>query len=90
MMGRFISLIAALVVFWLGTGFVTAEADDVPQARTLQVYKSATCGCCQEWMAHMQANAFEFNALHVRVVYSPAVCVERLCSLVNTEPWEEI
>ena len=61
MMGRFISFIAALVVFWLGTGFATAEADDVPQARTLQVYKSATCGCCQEWMAHMQANAFKLS-----------------------------
>ena len=61
MMGRFISFIAALVGFWLGTGFVTAEADDVPQTWTLQVYKSATCGCCQDWMAHMRANAFTLN-----------------------------
>ena len=61
MMRRFISLIAALVVFWLGTGFVTAEADDVPQAWNLQVYKSATCGCCEDWMGHMRANAFTLN-----------------------------
>ena len=61
MMGRFISFIAALAVFWLGTGFVTAEADEVPQTWTLQVYKSATCGCCQDWMAHMRANAFTLN-----------------------------
>ena len=40
MMGRFISLIAALVVFWLGTGFVTAEADDVPQAWTRKCTKA--------------------------------------------------
>lgn len=61
MMIRFISLLAALAGFWLGTGFVTAEADDVPHALTLQVYKSATCGCCQDWMAHMRANAFKLN-----------------------------
>ena len=60
-MVRFVRLMAALAVFWLGTGFVTAEADEVPQTWTLQVYKSATCGCCQDWMAHMRANAFTLN-----------------------------
>ena len=57
----FISLTTALAVFLLGTGFVTAEADDKPQAQTLQVYKSATCGCCKDWMSHMRANAFTLN-----------------------------
>ena len=61
MMIRFISSITALAVFWLGTGFATAEAADKPQAQILQVYKSATCGCCNDWIAHMRANAFTLN-----------------------------
>lgn len=28
----------------------------------IEVYKSATCGCCHEWVAHLRANGFTVNA----------------------------
>lgn len=28
----------------------------------IDVYKSPTCGCCGEWVRHLQANAFEARA----------------------------
>jgi hypothetical protein len=26
---------------------------------TVEVWKSPTCGCCQDWIAHMESNGFE-------------------------------
>jgi len=31
----------------------------------MTVYKSATCGCCEKWVAHMRANGFEVKAIDV-------------------------
>lgn len=31
-------------------------------APVVEVYKSATCGCCTEWVKHLRANGFEVNA----------------------------
>lgn len=28
----------------------------------IEVYKSASCGCCHEWVAHLRANGFTVNA----------------------------
>src|SRR5690606_22245360 len=28
----------------------------------VEVYKSATCGCCTEWIKHLRANGFQVNA----------------------------
>jgi hypothetical protein len=28
----------------------------------IEVYKSATCGCCKEWVKHLEANGFKVNA----------------------------
>lgn len=28
----------------------------------IEVYKSATCGCCKEWIKHLEANGFKVNA----------------------------
>jgi hypothetical protein len=28
----------------------------------IEVYKSATCGCCKEWVKHLEANGFEVKA----------------------------
>lgn len=33
------------------------------EAETLTVYKLATCGCCREWIAHVEADAFETVAI---------------------------
>ena len=27
----------------------------------IEVWKSPTCGCCKDWMAHLQSNGFAFT-----------------------------
>ena len=36
--------------------FVTVQAGG-----TISVYKTPTCGCCQEWVTHLEANGFEVS-----------------------------
>lgn len=31
----------------------------------IEVYKSATCGCCKEWIKHLEANGFKVEAQDV-------------------------
>jgi hypothetical protein len=33
--------------------------------QAIEVYKSATCGCCEEWVKHLRANGFKVNAHNV-------------------------
>jgi hypothetical protein len=33
--------------------------------QAVEVYKSATCGCCEEWVKHLRANGFKVNAHNV-------------------------
>ena len=35
------------------------------KTETIEVYKSATCGCCTEWVEHLQANGFEVKTQNV-------------------------
>jgi len=35
--------------------WVSAMASNMP---TIEVWKTATCGCCHDWVAHMQASGF--------------------------------
>ena len=37
----------------------------------MTVYKSATCGCCEKWVAHMKANGFNVTALDVDDIEVP-------------------
>ena len=38
----------------------TAIADTLPpEARQITAYRSPTCGCCGEWVKHMQAQGFQ-------------------------------
>jgi len=30
--------------------------------QVVEVYKSATCGCCKEWVKHLRANGFKVDA----------------------------
>lgn len=40
-----------------GTAF--SSSSFAAQAKpTVEVWKTATCGCCHDWVAHMQANGF--------------------------------
>lgn len=36
--------------------------------QTVEVYKSPTCGCCAEWVAHMKKNGFDVRVHEVRYV----------------------
>jgi hypothetical protein len=31
--------------------------------RTIKVYKDANCGCCKEWIAHLEQNGFTVEAM---------------------------
>jgi hypothetical protein len=31
---------------------------------SIDIWKSPTCGCCHDWMAHMEKNGFQFKAIH--------------------------
>jgi hypothetical protein len=33
--------------------------------QAIEVYKSATCGCCEAWVKHLRANGFQVNAHNV-------------------------
>lgn len=33
--------------------------------QAVEVYKTATCGCCEAWVKHLQANGFKVNAHNV-------------------------
>ena len=61
----------------LGTALVVS-ATTSPQAQApssakpaMTVYKSATCGCCEKWVAHMKANGFNVTALDVDDIEVP-------------------
>jgi hypothetical protein len=44
----------------------SARADSsVLRARVATVYKSPACGCCGEWIKHMQANGFQIDVREV-------------------------
>ena len=54
---RLITLAAGLALS------VSAGARD--QAPVVEVYKSATCGCCSKWVEHLKQNGFEVRAYDV-------------------------
>lgn len=33
--------------------------------QAVEVYKNASCGCCEEWVKHLRANGFKVNAHNV-------------------------
>ena len=46
-------LLAAPAVLSLATRSALAQG-----APVVEVYKSPTCGCCADWIKHLQANGF--------------------------------
>ena len=47
-----------------GLGYAVSVAAQ-SAAPTLTVYKSATCGCCSKWIAHMREQGFAVKSLDV-------------------------
>ena len=37
---------------------LTARSARAAKLPAVEVYKSATCGCCKDWITHMEANGF--------------------------------
>lgn len=37
---------------------------DTGEPQTLTVYKSPTCGCCEDWMVHLEEKGFQTTAEH--------------------------
>ena len=50
--------VAALLLFW--------SATIVMAAPLVIVYKDPNCGCCAEWVKHLQANGFQTRVHEVR------------------------
>lgn len=55
---------------WTGAGLVVASAPAVmAQARSansvaMTIWKAPTCGCCGDWIKHMEANGFKVDTIH--------------------------
>lgn len=56
MISRFI--LCASLALMLNAAPVCAESS----SRTIEVFKSATCGCCTAWIEHMQQAGFKMKA----------------------------
>ena len=50
--------VVVLIGFAAFAGLSTKDAG----ALEVTVYKSPTCGCCNKWIAHLEANGFKVNA----------------------------
>ena len=49
--------VSVLLTVFLGAAVVTAQRP----APTMEVYKSATCGCCAKWVEHVRAGGITVN-----------------------------
>lgn len=63
-------LMKAAIVGMLSANLAVAAAKPV-----IEVYKSESCGCCSEWVKHLEANGFTVKA---RNVSNPSDYRERL------------
>ncbi|HPQ96928.1 MAG: DUF411 domain-containing protein [Thiothrix sp.] len=50
------------VLFAVSLPADTAAAKPDPDLPLVTVYKNATCGCCKDWIKHMQDNGFRVEA----------------------------
>ncbi|UUA75002.1 DUF411 domain-containing protein [Cellvibrio sp. QJXJ] len=67
---RFMGAIGSLAVIFLLISH-TVHASSTPSTATatdkpvqLDVYKSPTCGCCEEWISHLQSHGLQSNIHH--------------------------
>ena len=57
--------VAALAISGIGLGLAAQQKATTPSATKVIVYKTPTCGCCSQWVTHLQANGFEVEANNV-------------------------
>ena len=64
----------AAIVIGAGATTLALQADESAQpsaslteseeaGQTITIYKSPSCGCCQSWVEHLEANGFETNTI---------------------------
>ncbi len=61
-MRRILSVVGVVAAAMIGTGCTQAPAE----ITKVTVYKSASCGCCKDWIRHLQANGFAVEAYNVQ------------------------
>jgi hypothetical protein len=61
------AVLAAAALMTVATAFVAASVQPAPKsaANSMVVYKSATCGCCKGWIAHLNARGFQVEGRDV-------------------------
>mgnify|MGYP000203098569 CR=1 FL=1 len=59
---KLIGIIFSVFVSAFG-GFLLLQ--NVSAEPEMRVYKSPTCGCCNKWIKHMEANGFQISAIDV-------------------------
>lgn len=57
-------LMKAMMAFCVSPALAHA-AGERRNGPTIEVYKSETCGCCTQWVAHLQENGFKVKAHNV-------------------------
>jgi hypothetical protein len=62
MMQRVLMVCASVLVF-SGSGAFAQAPSTGSDARSVQVYKAPTCGCCGKWIGHLQASGFTVTSL---------------------------
>lgn len=65
-----VSRVSAIVLV-TAASLVTVAASaqrPAPQGPTVQVYKSPTCGCCANWVKHLQANGFATRVMETESI----------------------
>jgi len=60
---RVVHAVTLLLAAALGTA--AAEPAFAQRIAQVTVYKSATCGCCKDWVKHLEANGFHVQSLDV-------------------------
>jgi hypothetical protein len=55
-----LATLALLGVAWVAPRLVQAQAATAV-ATPVEIWKDPSCGCCKDWMDHMEANGFSFT-----------------------------
>jgi hypothetical protein len=63
--------IAAAVIALSASGATPGAQQKTAARPSVTVYKSATCGCCSGWVAHMRQNGFDVKAIDVDDIEVP-------------------
>ncbi len=64
-MNRYSISVAILAAALLSGGLLLSGGPMTANATEVTIYKSSTCGCCKNWVKHMEANGFAVKSVDV-------------------------